>query len=861
MRLCILLLLFLFSSFISSAQTPHTFENHQMLDIGNNTKVEILKSRGEGIAEECDVIYFTTKRQEGKRMWQSVRQLKEEERAGRIAREAANPSLKKTTATNLSNNVNTSNEALKNIAKVAFIPPGPTLKEQIRKADSAAKIRAKEIDRQLLATIEKEDTTETDSSIVSTPKKAWEKDNQEVITPPEKYISPLLKSTDQKPTEPELTNTSKPLSDKVITQIVAPPTEIESDSETFVKNYALPTKTSTTTSVVTKHTTQPIQQNTIENSETKKIPIETKAPIADGEINFAKSEIHYAPISTKSMLTIQVDTGQIQLIRPKEKIVLIAPIAYIGKRDVVTTPDYLDIKINASNISIVQNKKTVTPIVKNESAEINYTNEKINRKNELKTKPVFYIRMDISKVRIVDTNTTDEIANNRNEENPITKPIIENSVFYIKVDIRNVKIVSSKPQHPILPVAAKRQDYTLLSVIKQPIFNLNIDFSSIKRISFSPKFITDSIKKDIVTYTTLPLVSKSNIEVKVDNNNVKIIAPISPVVKTEKPLATYSTIPIVQQGRFTVIQDDCTILSLTKKAKEIQSPIKVIIPTYATSFIDTKPYFKLLIHSERVKVIVAKPLATSLNQSSVLPVNKDTSSPTIAKTRNNKKENIEEKSINQAEINSENLSLLVNADVHQNDFLNIIEINKDGGLTKAIIIDKENENRYKVHYTGSKNEDDKWVSAESISEIDSINNPHYFLQKTQTVQFQKNSRLQCNPSTLPPIGEVDTILNEKLIANKIFTLQTTENKLGKTNLSLSFLYMQINTPYLNSLAIDNKEMNLKSTLVPPDVQIYSIKAKYKICKLEAGKTHVIVEDGKYSFFKNIEGKWECKKEE
>ena len=136
------LLLFVIMRFVSAAQTNPTFQNHQIIDIGNNTKVEILRSRGEGIAEECDVIYFTTKRQDGKRMWQSVRQLKEEERAGRIAKEAANPSLKKNSTVNLTTNINTSSDALKNIAKVAVRPPGPTLKEIIKKADSAAKARA-----------------------------------------------------------------------------------------------------------------------------------------------------------------------------------------------------------------------------------------------------------------------------------------------------------------------------------------------------------------------------------------------------------------------------------------------------------------------------------------------------------------------------------------------------------------------------------------------------------------------------------------------------------------------------------------------------------------------------------------------
>lgn len=54
-----------------------TFRKHEVIDAGNGMKVEILSCRGEGDSEECDVIYYTDKRQLGKRMWEKSLKLRE----------------------------------------------------------------------------------------------------------------------------------------------------------------------------------------------------------------------------------------------------------------------------------------------------------------------------------------------------------------------------------------------------------------------------------------------------------------------------------------------------------------------------------------------------------------------------------------------------------------------------------------------------------------------------------------------------------------------------------------------------------------------------------------------------------------
>ncbi len=59
------------------------FRPNEVIDAGNGLKIEVLKCRGEGEAEECDVIYFTEKRQQGKRVWEKSVKIKELEQAAK----------------------------------------------------------------------------------------------------------------------------------------------------------------------------------------------------------------------------------------------------------------------------------------------------------------------------------------------------------------------------------------------------------------------------------------------------------------------------------------------------------------------------------------------------------------------------------------------------------------------------------------------------------------------------------------------------------------------------------------------------------------------------------------------------------
>ena len=71
-RIILLQLISCIAVFCVSAQTVRKFERHEVVDVGGGMKAEVLQCRGEGPLEECDVIYYSTRRQEGTRVWRNA---------------------------------------------------------------------------------------------------------------------------------------------------------------------------------------------------------------------------------------------------------------------------------------------------------------------------------------------------------------------------------------------------------------------------------------------------------------------------------------------------------------------------------------------------------------------------------------------------------------------------------------------------------------------------------------------------------------------------------------------------------------------------------------------------------------------
>lgn len=71
----IFILLFIVGSSLSAQ--VRKFQQNEVIDAGSGMKLEILNCRGEGDNEECEVIYYTDKMQQGKRQWEKTSKIKE----------------------------------------------------------------------------------------------------------------------------------------------------------------------------------------------------------------------------------------------------------------------------------------------------------------------------------------------------------------------------------------------------------------------------------------------------------------------------------------------------------------------------------------------------------------------------------------------------------------------------------------------------------------------------------------------------------------------------------------------------------------------------------------------------------------
>ncbi len=95
MRISLIFFLFLFLHSPVSAQKIQNFREHEIIDAGNGLKIEILKCRGEGEGAECDVIFYTEKRQLGKRQWEKLSKINELEQAAKKEKEPVAVTVKK----------------------------------------------------------------------------------------------------------------------------------------------------------------------------------------------------------------------------------------------------------------------------------------------------------------------------------------------------------------------------------------------------------------------------------------------------------------------------------------------------------------------------------------------------------------------------------------------------------------------------------------------------------------------------------------------------------------------------------------------------------------------------------------------
>jgi hypothetical protein len=186
------------------------------------------------------------------------------------------------------------------------------------------------------------------------------------------------------------------------------------------------------------------------------------------------------------------------------------------------------------------------------------------------------------------------------------------------------------------------------------------------------------------------------------------------------------------------------------------------------------------------------------------------------------------------------------------------EVNTKGEWEKVIIVDKETEFLYKVHYRGMSTDRDEWVSVTQIRNIDSTTNT---MEKGKAALPATGAKVKGNCSfeaPAPPVSNADRF-SEKLAKRKIYEQYVGSNKGNKSKKTgITFLSLIAENPYVNTVSISSAhKLEIKLSYAPAGAMIYPVSAVYTLCEQVAGKTSSTSINANYGCFRNKNGAWTC----
>jgi hypothetical protein len=143
------ILFFVFSlgiTFHASAQVAGKLQAHEVIDITNGMKIEVLRFRGEGEKEEAEVIYYTDKRQTGTRKWEPTSKVLQLKQASQLLQNATKVATAKPKTANATTVTSAKSEQSLPLKKV-FVSKDSIAKKVSPRKDTTAKKLAS-IDKQ-----------------------------------------------------------------------------------------------------------------------------------------------------------------------------------------------------------------------------------------------------------------------------------------------------------------------------------------------------------------------------------------------------------------------------------------------------------------------------------------------------------------------------------------------------------------------------------------------------------------------------------------------------------------------------------------------------------------------------------------
>jgi hypothetical protein len=135
------ILFFVFSlaiTFHASSQVAGKLQEHEVIDMANGMKLEVLRFRGEGEKEEADVIYYTDKRQTGTRKWEPTSKVLQLKQASQLLKDATKVATTKPKAPTASTTSNVTSKQSLPLKKV-FVSKDSIAKKVSPRKDTTAK--------------------------------------------------------------------------------------------------------------------------------------------------------------------------------------------------------------------------------------------------------------------------------------------------------------------------------------------------------------------------------------------------------------------------------------------------------------------------------------------------------------------------------------------------------------------------------------------------------------------------------------------------------------------------------------------------------------------------------------------------
>ncbi len=324
---------FFFSSLGASAQEQRPFVAHEVIEIGGGQKIEILRCRGEGPVEECDCIYYTDKRQNGKRQWQNANQIRQEQKSAQLEVAAAKE-LAKTEAQKMAE-ARTKEAAERKAAKEKERTASSetnevieTIKEQNNEIKSKGAVKANAYRGSAAVAKKKEMAAETKKAAMSLKEIARQRDSinrskmpkQDEVVADSESETPTVDKAEVKATPEKPVKVEEPKTQPVITKSEEKEmtdTAGVVDFETLRKleeahgntSYEPPVKSATEEKSAPPVVTKPV--------ETEKSPTPEEAPVPKP----AKAEEPMVDTSTKALMVDTLQSGGNIPVPPTDTIV------------------------------------------------------------------------------------------------------------------------------------------------------------------------------------------------------------------------------------------------------------------------------------------------------------------------------------------------------------------------------------------------------------------------------------------------------------------------------------------------------------------------------------------------------------